>query len=300
MKRWLWCIPAGLLATVLIWTPLRAVDITFLEILPDIDQVRIGATGKPTEVQRGLSQGLSFPIWNSGANVNEQVFFSIVVPPQWAGESNLEVDLAIWLGTANTDNKFQFELAWQNVRQDGDVVPTTSTITTLESDTGTAVQFATFNQTLTIVWDVDSDRLLAIEDHISFRLRRIAASADEISGEAVVFHIGVHVERGDLDTFLTAEDIADFITEGQVEELADVLATQVVSLNLIIQLAATALLVGLAFWRRHFFLFIIAGVASMIFGVQFADTYLAIGVTIAVVGIFMLYRSLMIVLSGRS
>jgi len=147
-----------------------------------IDVVRIIAAGKPTRVTRGLFMGFSLPIYN---NDNEELFSCICVPMRWDEASDFTVYVGGWLDTANTDKKFKLQVSWEHWTA-GDVIPATSHDVEVETETGTAVQYKSFKIPFTLDYDVNSPDSVEVGDALAVRIRRIAASADEISGEFVV------------------------------------------------------------------------------------------------------------------
>jgi len=147
-----------------------------------MDVVRIIAAGKPTRVTRGLFMGFSLPIYNDD---NEELFACLCVPMRWDGASDFTVYVGGWLDTANTDKKFKLQVSWEHWTA-GDVLPVTTHDVEVETDTGTAAQYKSFKIPFTLDYDVNSPDSVEVGDAIAIRIRRIAASSDEISGEFVV------------------------------------------------------------------------------------------------------------------
>ena len=81
----------------------------------------------------------------------------------------------------------------------GSVVPDTDNDIAVETPTGTAVQYKSFHVAFTLDFDIDgvANKVLS-SDEVHIRLRRIAATANEISGEVVVTHIGIVIHRDKL------------------------------------------------------------------------------------------------------
>lgn len=209
-KLLIWAAAMALITMLVSTVAFGAADPAKSELSPFLDTITLGATSKPTLIRRGVVGGLSFPIWSAGPNANEQIFFQVIVPFQWDEESNLEVDLAVTIDTANVDNNFQLEIAWEHTSPQFDLLPDTNHIATVEINTGNAAQWQTFTMMFDIDFTVDSPDDIIIEDIMSFRLRRIAATSDEIAGEVIVNHIGVHVTRGDQDGLLSEADVEQF------------------------------------------------------------------------------------------
>lgn len=158
----------------------------WLELRPDLDYTRILGTGQPTRVTRGVCDGFSLPTYAA----NEELFFNICVPDRYDEASDIVIHIHGWLDTANTDKNFQLQMDWEH-HSDDDVVPNTSNLITVETPTGTAAQYQAIHVVFTIDYDIDGVDIIANDDELNFRLRRIAASIDEIAGEVVVSHLGV-------------------------------------------------------------------------------------------------------------
>jgi len=138
------------------------------------------------------------PIWNGAANVNEQLFFNIHTPYRWDGESDVECHIIASIDTANNNKNFQLQLDWEYFTPDVDVVPVTSNTLTTEIATGVALQYQTYFVDFTIDYDIDAPAQLESSDEMALRVRRIAASTDEITGEVIIHHMGLVYQRGDL------------------------------------------------------------------------------------------------------
>ena len=175
---------------------LHGTAMTTIELRPDIDFESVRANGKPTWVTRGVVGGFSLPVYS---NDNEELFSSVHVPYRWCGNHDIEVHVEGYLDTANTGKKFQLRLEWENVTCGVDVVPATSNTVNLETDTGVAVQYESFQIDFAVDYDIDGvGNEIGAEDCLFLRIYRIAASSDEIAGEFVITHVGVRFERDKL------------------------------------------------------------------------------------------------------
>lgn len=86
-------------------------------------------------------------------------------------------------------------------------------------------------------------------------------------------------------------DWLEFITESDMETLAETLESFLAPIGLFnISLLSVAIF-GLAFWRRSMVLFVLAGISTLIFGLYFTDTHLAIGVLIAILGLYCFWKA---------
>jgi len=150
------------------------------EMFP-IQVSRIIASGKPTQVTLGLYRGFSLPTYAT----SEEVFSCICVPLTWIGTSNPIVYIGGWLDTANTDKNFNLQVSWEHWTS-GDTIPVTTHDVPVQTATGTAAQYKSFKIAFTIDYDVDTPDDLLVGDALAIRIRRLAASANEIAGEFVV------------------------------------------------------------------------------------------------------------------
>lgn len=164
---------------------------------PRIDFSRILGTAKPTRVAQGVVTGFSFPVFNSD---DEEIFLICDVPNWYNGSSDVTVHIHVYLDTANTSKNFNLEVAWEHYTVGTDTVPATSNSVTTETATGTASQYQSFEVEFTIDYDIDTPDNLTSEDEIALRIRRLAASGNEIAGEIVITQIGCVFQKDKLGT----------------------------------------------------------------------------------------------------
>jgi len=162
-------------------------DLVLLELQPDLDFVTVQALGKPTWVTQGIFGGFSLPIY--GAD-NEELFFTICVPDRWDGTNSLLGHVHCWISQAEDSKNFKLQLTWEYFVL-GSAVPATSTDVEVETATGaSAPQFKSFEVDFPLV-----PGSLTVNNSLGLRLRRIAASENEIGGEVVISHLGVLFPR---------------------------------------------------------------------------------------------------------
>lgn len=158
-----------------------------IKIRPDIDMAKIAGAGKPTVVYRGAVRGFSLPTYLA----DEEIFFMEThTLERWNGRSDFTVHIHGYLDTANTDKKFKLQLSWNHTRA-GDLVPATFHDLTYETTTETWAQYQSFDVDFTIDYDIDTPDIILSGDVVAYRLRRLAASADEIAGEVVIVGIDI-------------------------------------------------------------------------------------------------------------
>lgn len=173
----------------------------YIELRPALDMSSVAAHGKPAIVTIGAYKGFSLPIWNAPANADEELYFEICVPNRWDGESDIDIHIACALGQANDDKNFKLELCWEHLTPGTDIVPATCNNVTAQVATGAgAAPYQTYQPTFVIDYDIDVGDVIVIDDILGARLRRIDATANEIAGNVIIFHMGVIFQRDKVGT----------------------------------------------------------------------------------------------------
>lgn len=161
-----------------------------LNLRPNLIQKASKFLGDPTEIYRGCNVGYSFPIWNSGGNVNEELYYRMRIPARWDGTTNPQFGVAVSLtGAEDVGDKFKFQLEWQVTQGIG-----TSTIGTTTSNvvseqtiiTGGNAQYSSYFIFFNITAN-DATNPLVAGNMLQGRLRRIAASSSEVTNEIAVW-----------------------------------------------------------------------------------------------------------------
>lgn len=169
-----------------------------IRLRPELDSNEISIRSLPLEVFVGIYAGFSLPIWATPAHQYEQLFYKENVPRRWDGASDFIASVVAVLDTANTDQKFQLQLAWEHFAKGG-VVPTSSNLVTCEKDTGTAAQYQSFVCDFTIDFNIDGvGNEIKNGEVLTARLRRVAASTAEIAGEVIIIDWYVEYRRNKL------------------------------------------------------------------------------------------------------
>ncbi len=154
---------------------------------PHLDFTRIIGNAKPTKVTRGIIEGYSLPIYNSD---DEELYLLDGVPNYYSEAADIFIHVHCYLDTANTGKNFKLQIEWEHYTIGTDIVPATVNTITVETATGTASQYQSYEIDFTIDYDIDGGDTIAIGDEVALRVRRIAASANEITGEVVITQIG--------------------------------------------------------------------------------------------------------------
>jgi hypothetical protein len=150
-----------------------------------LNQARAAVIGKPTLVVHGIHTLFSCPIWDSGSNADEELYFKWHVPRRWNGTSDLTVGCHAVIDTANTNKKFKFNLDWASCST-GMVETATSTTAACEITTGTDAQYYVYPMVWTIDYDAVGGQPVLGGDVLSGRIRRVAASSAEMTGEPML------------------------------------------------------------------------------------------------------------------
>lgn len=137
--------------------------------------------GKPTLVNRGVFYGYSLPIFN---NDDEELFSCKCQPLSWDGISDPIIYVGGWLDTANDTKKFNLQISVEKCdMEENEIVPITTNDYSIETVTGNVAQYTSYK----IAFTIDASAInLGSGNAFALRIRRLAASSDEIAGEFVV------------------------------------------------------------------------------------------------------------------
>jgi hypothetical protein len=161
----------------------------YLSFRPALDQVMIQNKVKPVMVYRGATRGFTMPIWNAGANANEQIFATEPrVPSRWDGVSDIIVIITGYLDTANDTKRFGLQVGWQSVTPGVDVVGTDINTDNTQTLTGNWAQYESFSVSVTLNYDVAPANPVLAKDCMGLRIRRIdkVGAEAEITGNVII------------------------------------------------------------------------------------------------------------------
>jgi len=161
-----------------------------LTLRPNLIQKASKFLGVPTEVYRGCNVGYSFPIWNSGGNSNEELYFRMRIPNRWDGTTDPQFGVMTTItGAEDVGDKYKFQLEWQTTSCGGDTVMGTTTSNTVNEQTiitGGAAAYTAYCVFFTLDAD-DSTNPIVAGEMLQGRIRRIAASANEVTNEVIIW-----------------------------------------------------------------------------------------------------------------
>lgn len=166
-----------------------------LSLRPSLDLASVGKQEKPTVITIGVFRCFSMPIWSSPANADEELFYETRVPYRWDGISNLIVPFNVALEeNESVGDKFKLQLAWEHDDCTG-IIPVTSNNVEVEIEVlaGRNNQHDSYCVEFAIDYDIDgAGNEIQVGSLIAGRLRRIAASSNEITNEVLIrYHLEV-------------------------------------------------------------------------------------------------------------
>jgi hypothetical protein len=153
---------------------------------PFLDENAANVIGKPTLITRGLFHGYSLPIWDAGGNAHEELHYRLRVPHRWDGVTAPSF-YAISSISANelVDSKYKVQAEWVSEDVEHVMPDTTSGTETCEITCSTGKNAAYYAQIL--IFEADPATIVSGQN-IQIRVRRIAASADEVANEIIIYH----------------------------------------------------------------------------------------------------------------
>lgn len=165
---------------------------------PFLDENYSNDKSIPTMYNRGLFRGYSMDIWETPAKPFEELLFKMRIPHTWDGVTNpWFVAITAPSGDETTNDKYQFQMEWQS-GDIGAVLP--DTIQETVTYEVTLVSGENINGFAHIIAFEANAATMARGQNIQWRLRRIAASANEVTNEPIVYHWDTRWKMGILGT----------------------------------------------------------------------------------------------------
>ncbi|MCK4814687.1 hypothetical protein KA005_02865 [bacterium] len=153
---------------------------------PFLDENYSNDKGIPTLINRGLFNGYSIDIWETPAKPFEELLFRTRVPHEWDGETcPWFVAITAPSATEDVNDKYKFQIEWQS-GDIGAILPDTIQETLTSEVTLIAGQNTAWFAHI-IAFEIDCTTLFRGQN-MQWRLRRVAASANEVTAEPVVYH----------------------------------------------------------------------------------------------------------------
>lgn len=153
---------------------------------PFLDENYSNTKAIPTMTNRGLFRGYLMDIWETPAKPYEELLFRLRVPHRWDGVTNpWFVCITAPSGDETADDKYKFQMEWQS-GDVGAVLPDTIQETIVCEVTLVSGENANGFAHI-IAFEADATTLVAGQN-MQWRLRRIAASANEVTADPVIYH----------------------------------------------------------------------------------------------------------------
>lgn len=142
--------------------------------------------GIPTLIERGLFKGYSMDIWETPAKPFEELALKLRVPISWDGVTKpWVVAITSPTGAEDVDDKYKFQLEWMS-KDVGAVIPDSIQETlTSEVTLSTGKNAAYFAHI--IAFELTATTLVSGQC-LQMRVRRVAASANEVTAEPAIWH----------------------------------------------------------------------------------------------------------------
>ena len=158
-----------------------------LNIRPVLTQTTAKASGTPTQTSRGLNIGYSLPIWNAS---DEELYWRTMIPGRWDRTTDPQFGACVSMmrvGGEDVGDKFKFQLEWQTTTASSVMGTTTSNCVSEQTVlTGRNAQHDVYFIFFTLNADDGTNPIVA-GNMLQARLRRIAASANDCTGEIAVW-----------------------------------------------------------------------------------------------------------------
>jgi len=161
-----------------------------LTLRPVLIQTAAKLAGEPTQVYSGCNVGYSLYKWAASptAASQQELYWRLIIPARYNGVTDPQFRMCVTLAAGeDVGDKFKFQLEWQTTNK-GNVIGTTTstcfseqTILTGRNDAGdTYFVFFTLDQN-------DATNPITAGEMLQARVRLVAASSSEVSGEIVIW-----------------------------------------------------------------------------------------------------------------
>ena len=152
---------------------------------PFLDENYANVKAQPTQVNRGLFKGYSYPIWATPSAQYEELVFRLRVPFRWDGTTNpYFCSITSISGAEDINDKYKFQLDWTS-KDVGSVLPETAKETINNEVT---VVNGTEGYATIIIGEMDASLDLVAGQNWQARLRRIASADPAVDNEPIIWH----------------------------------------------------------------------------------------------------------------
>jgi len=165
---------------------IKLTNIAKLTLRPDIvEKDTKKVLGIPTQIMRGCNVGYSFPIF--AAN-DEELYWRMRIPNRWDGVTDPQFGICVSLISGeDVGDKFKFSLEWQTTNK-GNIMGTSTSV--CYSEQTVLVGRNDAYDTYFIFFTLDASDVtnpITAGEMLQGRIRRVAASSSDVSGEIGVW-----------------------------------------------------------------------------------------------------------------
>lgn len=162
-----------------------------LTMQPELNLFEIKKENVLTQTEAGVFFGYVLPLWTA----HEELFLLESVPGRWDEISDIHIHVFVALGDAeDIGDKFQLRLSWEHAPK-AEPLPATSNDVDVETTllAGRVAQYDQYTVIFVVDYDIDGGgNEIKPHEMIGMRLRRIAASANEVDNDIIVLDWHVH------------------------------------------------------------------------------------------------------------
>lgn len=162
-----------------------------ITLKPSLNHFEIRKEATLDQAEIGVYFGWILPIWAA----HEELFATQIVTGRWNGTSDMEAHIMVALGDAeDVGDKFQLRISWEHAQYPG-VVPATSNDVDVETTilAGRAAQYDQYRVHFAIDYNIDGGgNEIMPHTLMGMRLRRIAASANEVDNDPIILGWHAH------------------------------------------------------------------------------------------------------------
>ena len=162
-----------------------------IAIRPEINIFEIKKENVLAQAEIGVFFGWVLPIWVD----HQELFLTDTAPGRWDGASDVHLHVFVALGDAeDIGDKFQLRISWEHAPA-GEPLPVTSNDVDVETTlvAGRVAQYDQYEVQFTVDYNIDGGgNEIKPHELVGMRLRRIAASANEVDNDIIILDWHIH------------------------------------------------------------------------------------------------------------
>lgn len=162
-----------------------------LTMRPELNIFEIKKENVLVQTEVGVFFGWILPLWTA----HEELFLRETAPGRWDEVSDMHCHVFVALGDAeDIGDKFQLRLSWEHALA-GEPIPATSNDVDVETTllAGRVAQYDQYEVQFAIDYNIDGGgNEIKPHELLGMRLRRIAATADEVDNDIIILEWHCH------------------------------------------------------------------------------------------------------------